>query len=402
MSATLLLGDSPIGRIEVSGDTFSVVFTPEYARRPDRPILGQWFEDQALEGGIHRVNALPAFFRNLLPEGALRKIIEQDFARSARGELDMLLALGEDLPGGVRIKASEGIVEPRSPAAPAAERRAGRLRFSLAGVQLKATVMVEADRVTLPVAGMSADWIAKLPSTSLAELPENEFAVLRWARAAGVEVPEHRLIPVNEIENLPEEYPREGKAVLVRRFDRAPDRRIHQEDFAQVFGLDPDDKYIDEVPEHVHYASIGKLVHAIAGRDDFFSFARRVAFMVLSGNGDAHTKNWALWYPHGRARLSPAYDLVATVAYPRFSAGLALGFEEPEDPAHTPPVPFEAIDYRHFQRLAARVGEDPDEVYTAIKAFVRDARRAFEENREEMPGRVVVALQNHLAGLALK
>lgn len=402
MSATVLLGDTPIGRIEYDGDVFSVTFTPEYVRRADRPVLGQWFEDQALDAGIHRPKLLPAFFRNLLPEGALRKIIEQDFDRSSRGELDMLVALGADLPGAIRIVAPRDASEASTPSLPVEPKQRGRIRFSLSGVQLKATVMVQADRVTLPVAGMSADWIAKLPSAALAELPENEFAVLRWAQHAGVEVPEHRLIAVEDIEGLPEEYPRSGNALLVRRFDRGHDRRIHQEDFAQVFGLDPDDKYVADVPEHVHYTSIGKVVRAVAGREDFESFARRLAFMVLSGNADAHTKNWALWYPLGKPRLSPAYDLVATVAYPRFSAGLALGFEEPDDPWHTPETPFEAIDYAHFERLAARVGEPPEEMHAVVKDFVKQARRAFEECRPGMPGRVVTALQNHLAGLALK
>ena len=45
-------------------------------------------------------------------------------------------------------------------------------------------------------------------------------------------------------------------------------------------------------------------------------WARRVAFNLAIGNGDAHLKNWSLIYPdRRRATLSPVYDLVSTVGY---------------------------------------------------------------------------------------
>lgn len=47
-----------------------------------------------------------------------------------------------------------------------------------------------------------------------------------------------------------------GNALAVRRFDRGQDgQRIHMEDFAQVFGLFPDDKY-----SHRSYANIGAVL----------------------------------------------------------------------------------------------------------------------------------------------
>lgn len=57
--------------------------------------------------------------------------------------------------------------------------------------------------------------------------------------------PPTRLVPVAEIEGLPPDAARlRGSALAVERFDRASGgRRIHMEDFAQVFGLFPDDKY---------------------------------------------------------------------------------------------------------------------------------------------------------------
>ncbi|MEZ6018435.1 MAG: HipA domain-containing protein, partial [Planctomycetota bacterium] len=59
--------------------------------------------------------------------------------------------------------------------------------------------------------------------------------------------------------------------------------------------------------------------------EDLDEFLRRVAFMIVCGNGDAHLKNWGLVYPDRRhARLGPAYDLVSTVVYPDLDRELAL------------------------------------------------------------------------------
>ena len=53
------------------------------------------------------------------------------------------------------------------------------LRFSLAGVQLKFSAVMEASGgLTIPAGGMGGSWIVKLPSARFAAVPENEFAML--------------------------------------------------------------------------------------------------------------------------------------------------------------------------------------------------------------------------------
>ena len=96
------------------------------------------------------------------------------------------------------------------------------------------------------------------------------------------------------------------------RFDRGPGgQRIHMEDFAQIFGLFPDDKYDDR-----SYANIAAVLWAETGETGTWEFVRRLAFSVLIGNADMHLKNWSLLYPDGRTpALSPAYDFVATLPY---------------------------------------------------------------------------------------
>jgi serine/threonine-protein kinase HipA len=129
---------------------------------------------------------------------------------------------------------------------------------------------------------------------------------------------------VAEIEGLPPDAARlKGKALAVERFDRAAGgRRIHMEDFAQVFGLFPDDKYSER-----SYANIAAVLWAETGEEGTYEFVRRLMFSVLIGNADMHLKNWSLLYPDGRTPiLSPAYDFVSTVPYiPGDSLALSFG-----------------------------------------------------------------------------
>jgi len=137
--------------------------------------------------------------------------------------------------------------------------------------------------------------------------------MLELARAIGIVVPSVKLIPIDEIQGLPKDVARvKGKALAVERFDRASDgQRIHMEDFAQVFGIFPNDKY-----EGRSYANIAAVLWAETGQESTFEFVRRLVFSVLIGNADMHLKNWSLLYPDGRTPvLSPAYDFVATLPY---------------------------------------------------------------------------------------
>lgn len=386
-------------------------FDPSYCARPDRPVLSRAFEERRLDPhidilGTSAKTPLPSFFRNILPEGALRAILNARFRHATMPEYDMLLQLGADLPGNVRVESDELLSfddSDEGSVSAAAVTGPDPLRFSLAGIQLKASVLVVADRITLPLVGAGGNWIAKLPSTVYRELPENEHAILRWARAAGLNVPDHRLVPVAAIENLPSDFPNEGQALLTKRFDRIEDgARLHQEDFAQVFGVEPEDRYSEHVPDHAHYSGIGAVVRALCGLDDFVEYTRRVAFMLLSGNGDAHVKNWSILYPDGiHARLSPLYDFLATIAYPRLGVNLALDFTDPEDPWHMPPVAMSTIGYTAFREMAQRAGEDPDEREADLRLFVQQARDLWPSMREAFPEFARPVLERHMATIGL-
>ncbi|HEX5493087.1 MAG TPA: HipA domain-containing protein [Mycobacteriales bacterium] len=113
-------------------------------------------------------------------------------------------------------------------------------------MQLKFAVLLEDDWMTAPGFGEGSDWIVKLPDHQFENLPRNEFAMMAWARATGIDVPETRLVHRDELNGLPANvWPgREKWAYAVKGFDRGSGRElIHIEDPAQVRNFYPQDKY---------------------------------------------------------------------------------------------------------------------------------------------------------------
>jgi serine/threonine-protein kinase HipA len=167
--------------------------------------------------------------------------------------------------------------------------------------------------LTIPAGGLGGSWIVKLPSARYKAVPENEFAMLELARRVGISVPENKLVDVASIKGLPEQaHTVESKALAVKRFDRLPDGKpVHMEDFAQVFGEFPNNKY-----KYHSYANIAAVLWAEIGEDAVIEFVRRLVFSVVIGNADMHLKNWSLLYPDRRTpALSPGYDFVSTLPY---------------------------------------------------------------------------------------
>ena len=399
MELRVLLGARDVCVIRSQRDgRIEFVFTSDYLSAGDRPVLGQYFEDHLDE--VHRSQTqLPAFFSNLLPEGGLRELIARRAGVHRDRETHLIVLLGEDLPGAVVVRRvddpgqdpSQEATDPGmlDGALEAAGNEPGALRFSLAGAQLKFSVLYRTGGrgPTLPVDGRGGNWIAKLPSETYPNVPEHEYEMMRWAGRAGITIPEVELVTVGEISGLPLQLDPDRYAFLSRRFDR-PEAggRIHQEDFAQVVNVRVAERY-----GVLGYASIARIVRGAAGEDDFDEVIRRVAFNILIGNGDAHLKNWSLTYPDGvRARLSPAYDLVATVTYiPDDKLGLKLSRENR----------FHELRLAHFERLADTVGVSRDRVTRVVCETIQRAMATWPTDTRD-PARTA-ALRAHAERLPL-
>lgn len=258
---------------------------------------------------------LPPLFANMLPEGKLREAMEKHHGATVRpgNDFDLMTALGRDLPGAVMAVPSDGAdLEVNG------ETAVRRARFSLAGVQMKMSVMRNSGKgggVAVALDNEEGHFIAKFPSLIYPALSENEFAMLALADAIGMDVPQRELVSDTEFSGIPAEFSglAKGKVLLVKRFDRdSGGARIHIEDMTQVFGLYPGDKYKGASSQNV-----ATVISRAVSLDAAIEFVRRLAFSAMIGNGDMHLKNWSMIYPGDgtRAALAPVYDFVSTVPY---------------------------------------------------------------------------------------
>jgi HipA-like protein len=324
------LGPDRVGTLtHLANETTLFAFDPGYLQNPARPTLSLGFK--AAGGGLlEEVRPtrvrLAPFFSNLLPEGHLREYL-----------------------------AARGGVHPE------------REFFLL--------------------------WLLGLPSPRFDLVPENEYAMMTLAAAAGIEVPEVRLVRTATIKHLPADLPEAfGHALAVRRFDRpaAAAPRVHIEDFAQVFGVYPSDKY-----GKASYGNLARVLWLETGEDGISEFVRRLVFSILIGNGDAHLKNWSLIYPDRQTpRLAPAYDLVATVAYmPNDQLALSLAGTKR----------FDDITLARFARFAEQAGLPVRLVRKIVRETaerVRDLWPSHEPLRA-LPSKIRRTLADHLKRVPL-
>ncbi len=297
-----------------SGSLFA--YELSYREDSERAVLSQSLldaagrpTDRAFDDGI-----VP-FFENLLPEvGPLRRYIASRADADPYDDFALLDLLGNNLPGA--IEATLDYETPEAVASRAsAPKRDPRWRFSLAGVQMKFSGTDVNGRWNVATIDEPGDWIVKLPTNEYPGIVENEFALMALARDCGLDVPEIRTIALDSIDGLDERFRNGNTAYAIKRFDRDADGRIHQEDFCQVFGLRPVQKYWGDTPRATT-ENVASVVAEIASSTDVTETIRRFAFNIVVGNGDAHLKNHALLYADGRtAHLAPLYDVVCTLRY---------------------------------------------------------------------------------------
>jgi serine/threonine-protein kinase HipA len=393
-SLNVMLNDVQVGTIvRTPGDFNAFSFQESYRATGGVPVVSLSF--RAVGGGLRKdpkpvARALPAFFANLLPEDKLREAMEKHHANSVRAgnDFDLLVALGADLPGAVRVVPSNGTVA-RLDDMPTVKPKA---RFSLAGAQMKLSVIKNTRKgggLTLPLGDEQGSYIAKFPSTSFPGVSENEYANLALAEAIGMEVPERELVQQSEFEGIPKEFETlsDGKVLLVKRFDRdLGGQRIHIEDFAQVFGVYPSRKY-----EGAAYHDIAAALSVAVSSDAALEFSRRLALAALTGNGDMHLKNWSLIYRGlgDKPQLAPVYDVLSTIPYiPADAMALSLAGERP----------FKALNAQRWKAFANRARLPEAAVLRAVVDTVERVNDRWWSlpEREVVPAKVLERIDAHL------
>jgi serine/threonine-protein kinase HipA len=175
-------------------------------------------------------------------------------------------------------------------------------------MQLKLSMTAQGTRLALTATRHDRRWIVKLPSHVYADLPAVEVKTMDWARASGHEVPPHMVVSTAELDGLPEGWC-EGfpTAYAIEQFDRREDGTlIHHEDFCQALNVLPLHKYGDSGDRRFGHDGILRLVADAAGEHEARPLARRVGFVIASGNDDAHLKAWQPAGLHQRPALARA------------------------------------------------------------------------------------------------
>jgi len=400
----VLLYGEPIATItNVGNDRTLFAFMDSYIHDESRPVLGLGFKD-ALGGLLTNFKPtqtkLTPFFSNLLPEETMRHYLAERAGVNPAREFFLLWVLGQDLAGAITVEPADGEALPPNVQQDIDDEMKidVPMRFSLAGVQLKFSAVQQANGgLTIPATGKGGSWIVKLPSSRFDAVPENEYSMMELARMLGMDVPETQLLPINQIANIPDGIGKFGdafknaQAFVIKRFDRAGDQAVHIEDFAQVFGVYPQDKY-----KKASMRNIAQVI-GIEGQDeDIAEFTRRLVFNTLIGNADMHLKNWSVIYKDKRtASIAPAYDFVSTIPYiPDDSASLKVSRSKK----------FSDFTLDELSHLAAKAMLPEKLVLDTAKQTVACFHEVWAKEKAHLPltKSVIEAIETHLRSIPLR
>jgi serine/threonine-protein kinase HipA len=230
--------------------------------------------------------------------------------------------------------------------------------------------------------------IAKLASGNLAGLLELEYLTTEAVRT---------LLPGEDIVKLSivELHAIKESALVVPRFDRtATGKRIHFEEFNQLL-----DKHSGDSKYEGAYEDLGQFILrtplCIPAEAD--RLLRRILACLLTGNTDAHLKNFAMFHTRDGLRLAPAYDCVASSLYLDYQT-IALRI------AGARSLPIGQLRAKHLIAMAEAFGVNGDSLVGAVDDLekrIPHAQTAIERSpvgSEAMKKRLLEILESRWNG----
>jgi serine/threonine-protein kinase HipA len=280
------------------------------------------------------------YFDNLLPDSVdIRRRLAAKFAAASTRSFDLIEKIGRDCVGAVMLlpvgteppdvktiqgeRLTERQVEQLldgtvAPPAPGRLEEDG-LRISIAGAQEKTALLWHQNQWWKPIGATPTTHILKLPlgqvggmradfSTSV----ENEWLCAQLAHAFALPVATCAMLQFGR-----------QRVLAVERFDRRrfPSwiARLPQEDFCQVLGVSPEQKY--EAQGGPGMAGIlARLRGSVQPLVDTRTFLESQLLFWLLAAPDGHAKNFSVFLePRGAYRLTPLYDVLS--AWPVIGRG---------------------------------------------------------------------------------
>ena len=304
-------------------------------------------------------NGLHPFFDNLVSEGWLEQAQSRLLGRREATRFELLLAFGFDLAGAVSIidpepsAISDAMLDMDDPK----EMAVLTSRASLSGVQPKLAVVKEGGIYRPARINELSTHIAKFPSANHPDLTLNEYLTMLAFKA---------LLPDDEIVELGiEEVKSLGEpALLIKRFDRGPEGRLHFEEFNQLLGRSSRTKYDGAHKDMADF---------ILGTDgclptQAYLLYRRILAGLLLGNTDMHLKNFAMFHTGNGLRFTPSYDQVAASLYNYKTLALKI--------AGSKDHPIGDLKSRHLILLGEEFGLSPAAINMAVQGLEKNIEAA--------------------------
>jgi len=338
----IYLGDQLVGGLGYDSESslFTFEYTIQWLGAPDSYAISPSLplEPVAGEPQESRSRAIRYFFDNLLPEGRALEDAAARYNVSKSNLVGLLIHLGKETTGAIRV-ALHGTRDdigaapnpmlrqlPHEEMSKRIKTRPfepfsiwdGKVRLSIAGFQDKIAVFKEGESWSLVEGGGLASTHILKPdplSRNLPGLTSNEFFCMRLAKNVGIPVAPVRLVHVPE------------PILEIERFDRVASdgrvRRLHAIDGCQALGLFRElktERWLgngEDVKNIREGASLPKIFGFLSNTRNptlaRVTMLRLTIFNVLTGNTDAHAKNFSFFSNENGFSMTPAYDLVSVL-----------------------------------------------------------------------------------------
>ena len=288
---------------EEPGNRASFTYDPSYLSSAFPPIaftLPKQIDAHISQLGLH------PFFDNLVAEGWLEHAQTRILGKRIMSRLELLLAFGGDCAGAVSVRDPDparysglmlDIEDPK-------ERALFASQASLSGVQPKLALIKQGNKMVPAKINQLSTHIAKFPSRGHDNLVVNEYLTTLAFKAL---LPNDQCVElsIGEVKGINEQ------ALIIKRFDRSNQERLHFEELNQLLGYPSKAKYngsYKEMANWIHQVQEGQVTEL------YRLYTRRLAGILL-GNTDMHLKNFAMAYTNEGIELSPSYDQVSAVIY---------------------------------------------------------------------------------------
>lgn len=360
-----------VGHIARTEMGTSFYYTPEYLHTEGAPVATTLPLRE--EPYKYPAGALAPYFTGLLPEGRRLTVLKNSLKASRDDELTLLLAVGKDTVGDVRViphGQSLPVVTATISEIPDLK-KFHEVRFSdllseagfvdqasLPGVQEK----VSGKMLTVPLRNANEFYLLKLNSPEYPLVVENESFFIEQFRRLNARTGVVKTHLVHDAYGEP--------GLLVKRFDRGISstgeiERFAVEDTCQLLNRYPADKY------NLSAEAIGMAASSICTNPTLAKqeVLRQFVYAWLTGNGDLHAKNLSVFSQDSHHwELSPAYDIPSTAPYGDQSMALELAGKT------------RGLSFKTFLQFASVLGLREAAARRLISKMLSDTEELLEES----------------------